>query len=710
MGVTSVFAADEDMDETTEGPPKGARRRLVGKYELLSGIAPGGMAELYLARTRSIGGFEKVVALKRILPHLAESEHFVTMFLDEARLAATLNHPNIAQVFDIGVHNGEFFFTMEFVPGRDLRFVQRRCKQLGESLPLPIALTVLTSVAGGLHYAHEKIGADGKPLNIIHRDVSPQNIIATYDGGVKIVDFGVAKAATASEDTKAGILKGKYRHMSPEQVRGEVLDRRSDIFALGTLMWEITTGQRLFRGDTLEVLESIARRPIPCPSTVLPDYPPELEAIVMQALERDREKRFQTTQDMQVALEEFALANRVSLSPVSLSKFMRRIFDREAKRWYEAEGESDDRSVRIASYVTSLSKREQLYSGAAGLVDVDAADVADLVAGEVAAELAAEEAIEAEATERPGEEPDTERPLTADGETEKPPVNLRRDEVSAASTHPLRSSAVQRAATEPDTIVPIEEDSRVDSSAVSSLSHASGLEGVPRLRNRSRAMSHLGLRELPRWFAPLAIGLVIVGLAGGALVARSRRAAPAPSPKPAIATPAVLGKDVAAPSSLPVAPVVPADSEPEPAVDDPELELSESDVTPTVQRSEPAGARERAEAAPAAATEPAEQTAKATAKPKPDKVVAGAKASTTADADVRAGAATDEQVAGEEAPKGDAKDIIADVIEGSGAPDPAPASPPADPHPPQPAKPDDSKPHAVTSEPPAGGESAAAEL
>ena len=194
------------------------------------------MAEIYLAKARGIEGFEKLVVLKRILPQHADSEDFIRMFLDEARLAATLHHPNIAQTYDIGTEGGSYFFTMEYVHGEDMRNILKTCARTRKGLPLDHSITMVLGTAAGLHHAHEKLASDGSPLNIVHRDVSPSNVLVTYDGAVKVVDFGIAKAATHRAESRVGSLKGKIAYMSPEQCRGEKLDRRSDVFAIGILL------------------------------------------------------------------------------------------------------------------------------------------------------------------------------------------------------------------------------------------------------------------------------------------------------------------------------------------------------------------------------------------------------------------------------------------------------------------------------------------
>ena len=223
--------------------PPGAR---IGKYEVVHRIATGGMAEIFLVRAVGIYGFEKYVVLKRILPQHAASEEFVKMFLKEARVAASLDHANIAQVHDIGEAGGSTFFTMEYLHGEDLRHIVRYLDSRALRLPLEHALSIVIGAAAGLHFAHEKKGPDGRSLGIVHRDVSPANIVVTYDGGVKLVDFGIAKLATDPELSQRYALKGKLAYMSPEQLHNLPVDRRSDVFSLGIVLYEITTHARLF--------------------------------------------------------------------------------------------------------------------------------------------------------------------------------------------------------------------------------------------------------------------------------------------------------------------------------------------------------------------------------------------------------------------------------------------------------------------------------
>ncbi len=304
----------------------------LGKYELLSRLGVGGMAELFIARTTAQHGFEKLVALKRILASHADDDQFIQMLLAEARLAATLHHPNIAQVYDVGEVDGTYFFTMEYVFGQDLRKIVRAVQGRGVWLGPELILQIIIGTASGLHYAHEKEGSDGELLGLVHRDVSPSNILVSHDGGVKLVDFGIARVSAMQATTAAGALKGKVPYMSPEQCRGERLDRRSDIFSLGIMLWELTTRRRLFAGENdVAIAGRICNEEVPRPGSIVPDYPPELEAIVLKALARDREARYATAQELQLDLEEYARDKRMLLSSAKLAGFMGDLFADQIK-------------------------------------------------------------------------------------------------------------------------------------------------------------------------------------------------------------------------------------------------------------------------------------------------------------------------------------------------------------------------------------------
>ncbi len=303
----------------------------LGRYKVLRHLASGGMAELYLARAKGIEGFEKTVVLKQILAEFSHNDRFVQMFLDEARLAAMLHHPNIVQVFDIASSDDGYFFTMEWIHGHDARRIQKRAIELGRPLPLECALAIVIGAASGLHHAHEMRDDRGRWLGIVHRDVSPSNILVTFDGGVKVADFGIAKAATQqSAETRTGTLKGKISYMSPEQCRTETLDRRSDVFALGIVLHELTTGRRLYTGDgDFQIMESIVHRDATRPSSIIPDYPPALEQIVMTALSRNRDTRTPTAAALQRDLEKFAREEKLAVSSLELASLMRELFGEE---------------------------------------------------------------------------------------------------------------------------------------------------------------------------------------------------------------------------------------------------------------------------------------------------------------------------------------------------------------------------------------------
>jgi predicted Ser/Thr protein kinase len=281
------------------------------------------MAEVYLARAVGISGFEKIVALKRILPQYAQRENFVRMFLGEARLTAAIQHNNVAQVYDVGECDDGLFFAMEYVHGADLRTVFRALWRRKDVMPLADALTVVIDAAAGLHAAHERTSSEGEPLGIIHRDVTPSNILVSFDGCVKLIDFGIAKAERRSSETETGKVKGKLGYMSPEQCRGRPLDRRSDVFSLGIVLFEATTGTRLFAGDShYSVLRQIVDKEAPRPSSRRPDYPPALEAIVMRALARNPADRYPSALAMQIDLEELACASGIAISSAHLGAWM----------------------------------------------------------------------------------------------------------------------------------------------------------------------------------------------------------------------------------------------------------------------------------------------------------------------------------------------------------------------------------------------------
>ena len=300
-----------------------------GKYSLQRKLAEGGMAEVFLAKLTGMEGFEKLVVVKRILPQLCSDDSFVKMFLNEARVAARLNHPNVVQIFDLGKLDEQYFIAMEYVHGEDLRTVIREATDADKRPPLGLACRIVADMLGGLHYAHTRVGADGKPLGLVHRDVSPQNVLVTYEGAIKLVDFGIAKATreVGAAQTQAGLLKGKYSYMSPEQARGQPVDARADVFCAGILLWELATWQRLFKRPTdMATLMAVAEEPVRAPHTVEPALPPELDRLIMKALARNPDERFASAQEMRAALEGLIRTKAWEADTLALTSWMREMF------------------------------------------------------------------------------------------------------------------------------------------------------------------------------------------------------------------------------------------------------------------------------------------------------------------------------------------------------------------------------------------------
>lgn len=306
---------------------------LFGKFCLLERISVGGMAEVFRAKPMDAPGFEKFLAIKRILPNLAEDDDFVEMFIDEAKIAVQLNHRNICQIYELGRLHDNHYIVMEFISGRDILAIQNRLRRERRIMSVGQAAYLCRQIAAGLDYAHRKTGPDGKPLGIIHRDVSPQNVLVSYTGEVKVIDFGIAKAATKTNKTQVGVLKGKFGYMSPEQVRGMPLDRRSDVFALGTLLHEMLTCRRLFYGESdFATLEKVRRADAPPPSKLNPNVPPEIDRIVAKALAADPEQRYQWCQDLADDLDNFLTKLRPPYTERTLEDWMQRMFAAEIEK------------------------------------------------------------------------------------------------------------------------------------------------------------------------------------------------------------------------------------------------------------------------------------------------------------------------------------------------------------------------------------------
>ena len=302
-----------------------------GQYTLLEKIAIGGMAEVWKARMKGVEGFQKTVAIKKILHHLTDNESFVNMFIDEAKLAAQLSHPNITHIYDLGKLDEDYYIAMEFVEGRNLRSILDAAQRSGIHLPVGVSLLIAARLASALDYAHRKRGFDDRQLGLVHRDVSPQNVLLSYEGDIKLCDFGIVKAVSRAQHTQMGALKGKLQYMSPEQARGHDVDGRSDLFSLGALLFEMLVGRRLFPGDNeLSVLEAVRECDLPAPVDLNPSIPAVVDAMVRRALSKDPDDRFQTASDMQQEIE--SILNNLDPTPgqADLAALMHRLLNQPA--------------------------------------------------------------------------------------------------------------------------------------------------------------------------------------------------------------------------------------------------------------------------------------------------------------------------------------------------------------------------------------------
>ncbi|MDB4974529.1 MAG: serine/threonine protein kinase [Myxococcaceae bacterium] len=324
---------DDDIDESVvaDRKPRAPSLQRLGRYRLVREIASGGMATVNLAVTE---GLDKLVALKIIHPHLAQEESFVRMFLDEARLASAISHRNVCNVFDFGETDGRYYIAMDYLSGQSLRDVLRRLRKTEVPIePRKLAVYVAYMVAEaceGLHAAHELHGAEGKPLNVVHRDVSPHNLFVTYDGNVSVVDFGIARASDRIQSTATGVLKGKFSYMAPEQMRQLEIDRRADVWALGVVLWESLTLQRLFvRSSQADTVMSVMMDRVRPPSEVNPDIPKELDAVVLRSICRAPNQRYATAREMGRDLMKFCRESGVMVGPIEIEHLMERLFEKE---------------------------------------------------------------------------------------------------------------------------------------------------------------------------------------------------------------------------------------------------------------------------------------------------------------------------------------------------------------------------------------------
>ncbi|MGH7337801.1 MAG: serine/threonine-protein kinase, partial [Myxococcota bacterium] len=303
-----------------------------GQYTLLERIALGGMAEVWKARRKGVEGFKKTVAIKKILPHLTDSSDFVTMFIDEAKLAAQLNHTNIIHIYDLGKIGEDLFIAMEFVDGKDLRSILNAARDRRLPIPFGLALLVGSRLSSALDYAHRKKDFEGRELGLVHRDVSPQNVLISFEGDIKLCDFGIVKAVSKASKTQMGALKGKLQYMSPEQAWGRPVDARSDIFSLGALLFEMLTGQRLFTGESeMSVLDAVREGRVQAPRDLDPRLPLEVNALVLKALAKDPKDRFPSGGDLHREIDAILASLKPTPTQRDLALYMGKLFDAEPR-------------------------------------------------------------------------------------------------------------------------------------------------------------------------------------------------------------------------------------------------------------------------------------------------------------------------------------------------------------------------------------------
>lgn len=418
----------------TDGSPAA-----VGPYRVLCELGRGSMAAVYLARARGPAGFERLCALKMIHQHLSEQREFVDLFLNEARIAARIHHPNVIAVQDIDLHEGRYYLRLDYVSGETLAQALSRTWNEGKPFPIDAAVQIIAAACDGLHAAHQLTDSSGAPLGVIHRDVGPHNIMIGYDGVVRVMDFGIAKAMDHVSGTKPGTLRGTIAFMSPEHVRGEPLDRRADLFSLGVLLWEMTVGARLFRHRSMAgTMARILAMEVPRPSTLRENYPAALERVVMRALERDRDKRQATARELGDALREVLLSMGIAPSTSHVERFMREVFtERMAQRLaMEREASRIEHSGRIQTAL-SIEPPPEVLRGVEALLEGDP-ELADWLAE-----------LEAPA-----------------GAIPEPSIG-EADPTEAAAPLPLRDTGILSRAALPETVVqPVSEEALQDKTEV----------------------------------------------------------------------------------------------------------------------------------------------------------------------------------------------------------------------------------------------------
>jgi len=334
------------------------------RYRVIEKLESGGMAEVFRAESEGLQGFRKQVAIKRVLPHLSEKKKFIAMFLDEARLSAQLSHQNCVQVFDIGVGDNAFFIVMEYVDGANLKGIAESVKKQGKDFPVAAAAWIAHEICKGLSYAHELADQSGLPMNLVHRDMSPPNVLVTKYGEVKIVDFGLAKASSQLEKSEPGIIKGKFSYLSPEAAMGQEVDARTDIFAVGIILWELLAGSRLFLGDTdFQTVKKVQVAQVPSISQINRKVPPELERIVNKALAKDMHARYSTARELGQDLSRFMFSFGQAISGYDIALIVQGTM-REKQRVRPPQGSIIDKLIEEALFeFTSLKEDGAPASG-----------------------------------------------------------------------------------------------------------------------------------------------------------------------------------------------------------------------------------------------------------------------------------------------------------------------------------------------------------
>jgi eukaryotic-like serine/threonine-protein kinase len=347
------------------------------RYRVVEKLEAGGMAEVYRAESEGLQGFRKQVAIKRVLPHLSEKKKFISMFLDEARLSAQLSHSNCVQVFDIGVGDAAYFIVMEFVDGANLKSIAETLKKQGKGFSIEIAVFIAVEICKGLAYAHEARDSSGAPLNIVHRDMSPPNVLITKYGEIKIVDFGLAKASSQLEKSEPGIIKGKFSYLSPEAAMGQEVDPRTDIFAVGIILWELLTGQRLFLGDTdFQTVKKVQQAEIPSISRFCPQATPELERILNKALAREPANRYTTAREFGQELSYFLFAFGQPVSTFDVASLVMGTL-RQKRNVRAPQGSIIDKLIEEALFEFTSLKEDEVPSSEMRAADASGASPLD---------------------------------------------------------------------------------------------------------------------------------------------------------------------------------------------------------------------------------------------------------------------------------------------------------------------------------------------